>query len=214
MRPELDQHATTRLRLREMATRIFTIDGASIFPQGWGDYGWILQHGMTSHLRRIAGRLALERTGPYIAPITLPGIGHIVLTTPASRLLESAGLTGFTFRLVEKVLTVELHWEDWDVNAEQPAQFPDSGEPENYILGQPNSTEASAALADLWEVSVPNTAAMQCLEDQLRLDLTTWNGADPFRSDAYGGTLFTERAREWFSENWGSYVDFTEFPAT
>jgi hypothetical protein len=135
---------------------IFTIVSAPMFSYGWGDYGDILQHGMTSHLPRVAGRLALDRTGPYIAPITLPGIGDIVLTTPASRLLESSGLTGFTFRPVEGVLTVELQWEDWDLTAEQPAQYPDSGEPEDYILGQPNSPGASAALGELWEFSVPN----------------------------------------------------------
>jgi hypothetical protein len=55
---------------------------------------------------------------------------------------------------------------------------------------------------------------MQRKRDKLRLDITTCSGADLFRSDAYGGALFTERARQWFSENWGSYIDFTEFPTT
>ncbi len=35
----------------------------------WGDYGDILQHGITAHLARVGGRLSLERTGPYMPPV-------------------------------------------------------------------------------------------------------------------------------------------------
>jgi len=195
-------------------SKFFTIESAHLLPEGWGDYGFILQHGMAAHLPRVGGRLALERTGPYIPPITLPGIGDIVLTTAARQLLEASGLTGFGFLPVEKVLTVELRWESWDLAAKEPAQVPDSGEPEDYILGQSNSPEASAALGDLWEVSVRNTAAIERVHDELRLDSTTWNGDDLFRGKAYGGTLFSQRARDWFCQNWGRYVDFTEVRAT
>jgi len=201
-----------------MATPIFRIDSRSIIPGEWGDYGDILQHGMASHSPRVGGLLALERTGPYIPPITLPGIGDVVLNSSARQLLESSGLSGFSFLPVEKVLTVELRWEKWDLTADEPPHFPDSGEPEDYILGQPDSPAASAALGELWEVLVPDTATILRPEGivdshtELRLDLSTWNGADLFRSNSYSSILFTERAREWFSNNWGKYVDFSEFP--
>jgi hypothetical protein len=201
-----------------MATHIFKIEGRSIIPGEWGDYGHILQHGMTSHSPRVGGRLALERTGPHIPPITLPGIGDVVLDSHARQKLESSGLSGFSFRPVEKVLTVELRWENWDLTANEPSYFPDSGEPEDYILGQPDSPVAAAALGELWEVAVPDTATIlrpqgiaNSHEDR-RLDLSTWNGADLFRSHGYLTILFTERAREWFSNNWGKYVGFSEFP--
>lgn len=129
-----------------MATSIFIIDGHSHIEQKWGDYGHILQHGMAYHSPRTDGLLALERTGPYIPPITLPGLGHVVLTSSARKLLESSGLTGFSFRPVKKVLTVELNWETWDLEAEDPPYFPNSREPEDYILGQPDSPSDSAAL--------------------------------------------------------------------
>jgi hypothetical protein len=173
---------------------------------------------MASHSPRVDGRLALERTGPYIPPITLPGIGDVVLTSHAQQQLESSGLTGFTFRTVEKTLTVELRWENWDLTADEPPYLPDSGEPEDYILGQPDSPAASAALGELWEVLVPDTATILRPQrivnsyKELRLDLSTWNGADLFRSNGYVAILFTERAREWFSDNWGKYVEFDEFP--
>jgi hypothetical protein len=201
-----------------MATRIFKIESKSIIPGEWGDYGDILQHGMASHRPRVGGPLALERTGPYIPPITLPGIGHVVLNSHARELLESSGLSGFTFRPVEKVLTVELRWETWDLTADEPPYVPDSGEPEDYILGQPDSPAASAALGELCEVVVPDTATILRPEGtvssykELRLDLSTWNNADLFRGDGYRSILFTERARKWFLDNWGKFVEFNEFP--
>lgn len=201
-----------------MHARIFRIESRSIISEKWGDYGHILQHGMTSHLRRIGGLLALERTGPYIPPITLPGIGDVVLTSAARQLLASSGLTGFDFRPVEKILTVELHWENWDLTTDDPPRYPDSGEPEDYVLGQPNSDAASAALGELWEVVVPNTTRIVRLKEAIDsdkdwfLDLSTWAGTDLIRSDSYGGMLLSEHAREWFADNWERYVGFREFP--
>lgn len=129
-----------------MTVRIFKIDDRPVTKKDWGDYGHILQHGMCSHVSGYEGPLQIERTGPYVPPITLPGIRNVILTTPSKQLLDSSGLTGFSFRPVKKALTVELHWETWDWSAEEPEEFPESGEPEDYILGQPDSPKASAAL--------------------------------------------------------------------
>ena len=196
----------------------YKIDRRPIFPESWGDYGDILQHGMTAHLDRENGRLALERTGPYIPPITLPGISDIVITSAARKQLECSGLTGFEFVPVEKKLIVELPWESWDLTQDAPPQYPETGEPEDYILGQRHSVVAAAALGDVWELSVPRTVTIhrptpvvKSYRD-LRFDLSTWNGADLVRGSGYGGTLFSERAQEWFSERWGEYVRFDLFP--
>lgn len=203
-----------------MPTGFFKIEARSVFKRDWGDYGDILQHGMASHLPGEEGLLALERTGPFILPITLPGIGDIVLTSAAKELLEGSGLRGFHFRPVRKVLTVELHWENWNLDAQEPEQFPDTGEPEDYILGQPNSPTASAELGELWEVVVPATATVirpgpiVHSYKELKLDLGTWNGSDLIRSTDYGSVLFAQRAKDWFSERWGDYVEFLEFPTT
>ena len=198
----------------------FTIDKRSILPESWGDYGDILQHGMTAHSSRVEGRLSLERTGPYIPPITLPGIGDIILTSEARRLLESSGLSGFSFQPVEKKLIVEIRWEDWDLNEDVPPQYPESGEPEDYILGKQHSPIVAEALGDLWEVSVARTATIlrptpvvNSFRD-LRLDLSSWNGADLIRGSGYGSMLFTESAQEWFTGRWGEYIQFEPFPAT
>jgi hypothetical protein len=140
--------------------KFFKISGRSIFPADWGDYGDILQHGMSSHRRRVNGRLSLERTGPQIPPITLPGIGDIIAAAEARNQLEATDLTGFTFVPVEKALIVELHWETWNLSSAEPPELPESGEPEDYILGGTHSQTASEALGELWEIAVPLTVSI------------------------------------------------------
>ena len=197
-----------------MAIRLFRINSRSINP--WGDYGDILQNGMTMHSARVGGMLALERTGPFIPPIRLPGI-DVILTTEARAQLEASGLTGFSFAPVFKKLIVELHWEDWDLNSDKPAEYPDSGEPEGYILGKPHSEGAADALGNLWELVVPvtidivrPTPIVQSFEE-LRSDTNRWNGSDLIRGNGFGGILFSERARDWFVGWWGEYVYFDTF---
>ena len=185
----------------------------------WGDYGEILQNGMAAHAPRVNGNLSLERTGSYIPPVTLPGRGSMVLTDEARRLLEASGLGEFTFRPVEKKLIVELPWHTWDLSAEEPPEYPDSGEPEDYVLGKPHSPTLALGMGDLWEVVVPfnvviirPTAVVESYRD-LHVDLTTWNGADLVRGKEYGGLLFSQRAKDWFVEQWNQYLRFDEFPA-
>lgn len=201
-----------------MTTSIFKIKERSIIKGGWGDYAYILQHGMACHSARTGGLLGLERTGPYIPPITFPGIGEIVLTSPARELLESSGLTGFGFQPVIKVLTVELGWEKWDLNAEEPAFYPDSGEPEDYILEQFNNQAAADALGELWELVVPDTAMILrskqplAVDESLSLKLSTWDGSDIFKASDCGYIFFSLSARDLFSQHWDKYVQFQEFP--
>src|SRR5438105_2367736 len=60
----------------------------------WGDYGSILTHGMTAHLERRGSQLQLERTGPFIPPISFPGINDIVVTTEMRDAMQRAGFRG------------------------------------------------------------------------------------------------------------------------
>ncbi|MHC9538067.1 MAG: hypothetical protein AB9903_00960 [Vulcanimicrobiota bacterium] len=68
----------------------------------WGDYGYILHSGMTSHLGRKNELLQLERTGPFVPPITDSGSCDFVMTDDFNKKLESSGLTGFSFLPVKK----------------------------------------------------------------------------------------------------------------
>jgi len=70
----------------------------------WGDYGDILISGMW------VGDGELQRTGPFVPPISFPCTGDIVVTNESRRLLESSGLIGFLFRPVTKEHIVRLEW--------------------------------------------------------------------------------------------------------
>ncbi len=206
-----------------MANSFYKIEGRQVFVKDWGGYGDILQHGMSTHLPRREGKISLERTGPYIPPITFPS--SIVPTSDARRLLESSGLTGFSFRPVEKAHIVELRWEQWDLNLDWPPKLPDSGEPEDYILAEPHSQSASDALGELWEVAVSATGKMISppsinLDSYVRpypgfsYDSSAWNGADLFTGEGSRWILCSERARDWFSKVWSEFVMFDPFPST
>ena len=188
----------------------------------WGDYGDILQHGMTMHSPRVDGRLALERTGPYIPPITFPG-RSIILTDAARTLLESSGLTTFSFVPVEKKLIVELHWESWNLSAEEPANYPSAGEPEDYILGKPHSQKLADAMGDVWEVILTDGAVVDTEIERepsdydVRVHIATWKGAHLFwgkKPDAFFGRwiIVTERGKRWLEENAGEWVRFKAMP--
>jgi hypothetical protein len=77
-------------------------------------------------------------------------------------------------------------------------------------------------MEDLWElvsersvrVTRPESGYVVESSDELRIDSSTWNGADVFRSKDVLYTFFTERGREWFLENLEEYACFKAFEST
>lgn len=86
-----------------------------------------------------------------IPPITLPGLGDIVATSDFMKELDASNFTQLTFAPVLKARIVEYHWEQWDRASEKPAEYPETGEPEDYILARPHSEPIAEQLGDLWE---------------------------------------------------------------
>ena len=118
----------------------------------WGDYGRILTHGMTEHLSRKEGLLQLERTGPYIPPITFPGIGNIIVTSSFLSIINNSKLSGISFQPVIKAHIVELDWKKWNLTNPEPDFYPESGEPEDYILEREHSEQIADGLGNLYEL--------------------------------------------------------------
>lgn len=117
----------------------------------WGDYGDILFAGM---LDNTGEQLLLERTGPYIPELYLANISSILVTDTLKVRLESAGIKGITgFRPVLKQKIVRIGWQDWDPG-QQAEFYPDSGEPEDYILEEEHDPELAAAMPEVWEMQV------------------------------------------------------------
>jgi hypothetical protein len=72
-------------------------------------------------------------------------------------------------------------------------------------------------MGDIWELVVPITARIGRPRPivnsyrELYLEPNTWNGADIFRGDGFGGVLVTERAKLWLEGHLGAYTEFEEF---
>jgi hypothetical protein len=185
-------------------------------PAPWGDYGYILRHGMTDHLgRAMDGFLQLERTGPFIPPISFPGISALVVTEICKRHLESSGLTGFTFQPVHKVRIVELPWHTWNPSAARPALYPESGEPADYILALHHSVPLADSLGEVWEVvlSVGAKIEREPASDPpgkacIYLQQESWSGADLFRALDVGYLYASDRAQQWLATSYSEHVAF------
>lgn len=188
---------------------LFTIYRLKRVECPWGDYGSILQHGMSAHQARKNGCIRLERTGPSIFPITFP-LG-VVVTQHFRQLLACSDLTGYAFRPVIKHHIVELDWESWDPTADEPEQYPESGEPEDYILERPHSEAASAAMGDLFEL-VFSENGVDVIHSQnppsVRLIPESWNGSDFFLARSTLIACVSQKAREWLEQYFGDYVSF------
>jgi hypothetical protein len=176
-------------------------------PAIWGDYGDMLAHGMTAHLPRRDGLLQLERTGPYMPPITFPGIGHIVLTSTAKVQLEASGLTGFKFKPIVKARIVACDWHTWDRSQDEPQEYPSSGEPEDYILERPHDEVIAESLGTVWEMDIAPTAHVR-LGEATRLISAPWNGTDLFRAQEVAHNFVSERARKWLEATFPEHLAF------
>jgi hypothetical protein len=141
-----------------------------------------------------------------------------VLNAEGRKILESSGLSGFGFQPVFKTRIVRLEWEKWNLSMDHPPEYPSEGEPENYILDRPHDAALASQMGDIWELVVPKTVRVgraQKVESfkDLWVERSTWNGADIFRGDDYGGALVTQRAKDWLQEHFAGFVQFEEFPS-
>ena len=181
----------------------------------WGDYGSILISGMSRHLPRRDNLIQLERTGPFIPPITLPGVMDIVVTSDFKSELEASSFTQLTFAPVEKARIVEYHWELWDLTSEKPAEYPESGEPENYILARPHSPSIAEQLGDVWEVILPEDAEVEGVRIgrgvwEYRVNQSTWQGSHLFRAKGKRHVIATEEAKSWLENLAKEWLGFQE----
>ena len=173
----------------------------------WGDYGDILFNGLadpTCHEEKLT-RLDLCRTGPFVPPITQP-FGQIVIVDDLRRELEATAFTGFEFVEVNLKKVVRCDWDTWDQNAEEPSRYPESGEPEDYILQGSHDAECAKEMPTLWALSVKSTGDLQVA------------GSSTFRLDRHPGTdvardtfvyWIGEPLKVWFQEHGGRWIEFS-----
>jgi hypothetical protein len=182
----------------------------------WDEYGDVLLAGLTERLPREDGQLQLERTGPFVPPIGLSG-DHIIVTDDMRRRLETSGLAGISFRPVILRHIVHLDWHTWDRQAEEPAEYPATGDPDDYILERPHDPTLAEQMGDLWEVVTEERAELERVrtgpnpwDARVYLKLDTWDGTDFFKARGYGFTYVSERAKVWLEDVAGEWVDCRE----
>lgn len=144
----------------------------------WGDYGAILISGLAS--RRADGTIEIERSGPFIPPVTIASFKYLLITDVVRNGMESAELSGVLFREAIKRRIVRIDWTEWDRSARLPPRLPPQNEPENYILRRKHNAALAEEIGPIWEVVL----------DEIGTDL---------RRGLRGEILVSERARDWLA---------------
>lgn len=172
----------------------------------WGDYGLILVHGMAAR-NGWDEHLELERTGPFVPPISFPDLQEIIVTDAFREIMTDSGLTGISFESVVKAKITRVDWPKWD--PEKP-KLPGSGEPEDYIMKRKHSPETAAEMGELWGLQLAPVVKIE-LSDEARVISGSWDGTD-FFTDRFGWRwkLVSRRAREWLEREVPKWVRFAK----
>jgi hypothetical protein len=171
----------------------------------WGDYGDLLRNGWTEEAQGHGKSLILvSRTGPFVPPITLP-LGRVIVTDDFREKLAAEEFSGLSFEPVYYQRVVHIAWEQWDANAQEPAFYPETGEPEDYLLKGFHDKRLIATMPRLWAWNVAPTIGLQV------------QGTSTFRRELHPGTdvageyfifWIGERMKLWLEENSGEWLSF------
>lgn len=182
----------TRITGRPMS-KYFAIESAK---SPWGDYGGVLVNGLIEATKSIGLQvIRVSRTGPYVPPLTQP-FGLIIVTDEFRRELEASQLTGFGFLQTQYGKVIRLDWQTWSTDTDEPMSYPETGEPEDYILGRPHDPTLLAQMPRLWALAVRPTSELQV------------QGTRSFRADRHPGTdIAREFALYWVTERMKTWLE-------
>ena len=135
----------------------------------WGDYGAMLFSGLLKVLDEHYDDLEIpeiERTGPYFPDIYMANTSNIIVTDRVKTLLESSdisGITGYRRAIVKKM--VDINWQSWDLDSEDPLFYPKGNSPINYIRQGANSEDLMRSAPQAWELLVGRDGEIKKLSD-------------------------------------------------
>jgi hypothetical protein len=183
----------------------------------WGDYGDILLNGMTCHRGRKRGMLQLERTGPFVPALTLPGIADVLVTSALRTKMAASDLFNeVRFKKVIRARIVRLHWHTWNLCTEDPKTFPKGGEPEDYVLTKPHDEKLSQKMGEIYEALLPE-GGQAVLYDRkepchykVRIKKGSWNGSHLFRARSW--QFVDDVAMNWLRKECGEWLRFIRTP--
>jgi hypothetical protein len=182
--------------------------------QPWGDYGDALAYG-GAYGKEGHEELLIERTGPWVPPIYKSG-DWMVVTESLKKKLESSGLAGLSFGPAKLAKVVDIRWREWDLAGEEPAFYPESGEPGDFIEKGDHAPELVSQMEILHELKVERGGV--CDGDsnivestaELFLRRETLTGLDLFRADGVLHIFASQRARDWLWQHAAGALRFEE----
>ena len=182
-------------------------------PYFWGAFSIVLVSGSFGDPMRVDGVLQLERTGPFMPPVTMPETGSLVLSADAADEVRRQWPDSELLP-VHKSKIVMIRWETWDRSNEDPFLIPCDGEPDSYILDGLHSEAASAGLGDLWELPLTEGADATFVklgpgERDILIRSSTWNGADVF-TVGRGIIVVSETGKKFFESVANEWLSFRE----
>lgn len=171
--------------------------------------------GMSRHLPRLGGLIQLERTGPFVPPLSLPGRGDVVITEDMRSRLESSEFADWTLRPVIKTHIVRIEWSGEVIDPDD--QW---GEPEEIILESPHDPKCSDEIGELYELELLYRCNVRSKEynktwTACELECDDFVGGDLFWGKRPGGkiVLVSWRFRQWLEEQgaakWLSFIPAT-----
>jgi hypothetical protein len=182
----------------------------------WGDFGRILAHGMSRNLSRVGGIMQLQRVGPFVPPVTMPGLGDMVVIDEVRHDIEASGLSGASFASVNKARVVRMDWQNWDSSLPSPPVLPDTNDPEDYILRRPDDRNAADAMGSLWElvagsIGSGTVTVIQRHPRVRRIEITISAAPlDFFRVTGPQFLFVSERARDFLEQRASTYIAFED----
>ncbi len=158
------------------------------------------------------GVMQLERTGPFVPPITFPTIAEVVVTSALRRALEGSPLSGLSFQEVRIVTAVNVRWEEWDRTQRLPPELPPTGEPEDYVPVGGHDPACAEAIGRLWEIKAPtcgvgSSRMVAFRKYEYKIDVPRQH-PDFFHASGLGQMLVSETARRWLLDASPDWVMF------
>jgi hypothetical protein len=150
----------------------------------WGDYGDILFKGFlnTFFFKKVKGKYTsenvmvdldfpeLERTGPYIPEVYIPG-GYdtsLVVVDKVKTIVEKSNLKGINnFKKVIKRKIVDINWTEWDMESKKPLFYPKGNEPENYIFKNKHDEKISEMMPEVWCMEIDKKYKLKKISEEI-----------------------------------------------
>ena len=142
---------------------------------------------------------------------------NIIVTDRVKSLLESSDITGITgFRKVSVKKVVDIDWQSWDLNSEDPLFYPKGMSPENYIRKGGNSEDLMRSAPQAWELLVDRVGELKKVSETrdyigyTNLALTSYPTIDIFQPKNMLFIVVSERFKDFIEREEISTLSFFE----